>query len=442
MFLLAAACRQQQIPPLPEVNTSGFLPSIREAIDAARADTAAKPNDAAANGRLGRVLHAHDQLGAAKACYRRASLLDERNFDWLYYLGVVEQASGDNASAAATFRQAIRLRDYTPAKLRLGDVLLATGDSAGAARIFENLTGTPAGAFGYARAANKPEYLEKAIKAFPKYGAAIFALARHYQRSGRTDDAARLMRDYPKFKTMSPPMEDPLMDAISALSAGPTTLLRRAMSLESAGDLRGAAALNERALALDPKLVQAHVNLVSAYGRLGDVPNAERHYREAIALNPNAAEAYYNFGVLRYAGGRKAEAERAFRETVRINPGYAEARANLGAILQERGDLVAAQREFETAVEWKPDLRTARFNLGRLYANRNDWDRAIAQFREIVAVDDDATPTYLYALGATLARAGKPEAAATLAQAREQAARRGQSALVASIDRDLARWKR
>ena len=81
--------------------------------------------------------------------------------------------------------------------------------------------------------------------------------------------------------------------------------------MESQGQLAAAAELNNKALELDPKLTQAHVTLISAYGRLGDVKKAEEHFRMAIAQNPNAADAHYNFGVLCYATNRKREAQQA-----------------------------------------------------------------------------------------------------------------------------------
>jgi len=52
--------------------------------------------------------------------------------------------------------------------------------------------------------------------------------------------------------------------------------------------------------------------------------------------------------------------------------------------------------------------------------------------------EDENTPRYLYALAATHARAGHAAEALKYARsARDQAAARGQSELLASIDRDL-----
>lgn len=439
VVLLLAGCRSAgPLPPLPEVSTTTFLPAVREAVEAALVEAKARPNDAAAAGGLGMILQAHDQLAAARLCYRRAALLDPGNPDWRYYLGLVSQ--GEESIHA--LQAALRIRENLPARLRLGEALLASGDSAGARDVYRGLE-HPAALFGYGRATNDPAYYEKALAAFPQYGAAIFALAQHYQRTGRGGEAQRLMADYQKFKAVSPPVDDPLLEAVRALNQGPDRLLRQAMELESQGQLAAARDLQLKALELNPSLTQAHVNLISIYGRLGDAANAEKHYRKAIGLDASASEAYYNFGVLCYQSKRRQEAQAAFEKAIAINPGYAEAHNNIGTLLQEEGKLTQAARHFHKAIEVQPGLRLARFHLGRIYANQRRFLEAIEQFQRTVMADDEATPTYLYALGATQARAGDADgAAATLAAARQRALARGQALLAASIERDLEKLKR
>jgi tetratricopeptide (TPR) repeat protein len=158
-----------------------------------------------------------------------------------------------------------------------------------------------------------------------------------------------------------------------------------------------------------------------------------------VAVDARAFDAHYNYGVFCYGSGRRDEAREAFAKALEINPNHAEARNNLGMILQEQGRLAEAAREFEKAIDARPDLRLARFHLGRIYANQQRWPDAIAQLQRASEGDEEATPTYLYALGATQARAGQRDAArASLAAARAKAVARGQSGLVGAIDKDLA----
>src|SRR6185295_17074025 len=123
--LLLYACRSSApLPALPDVSTGSFLPSIGMAVEKALQEARADPKSSDRSGRLGMVLHAHQILDSAGVCYRRASLLDPKSFEWKYYLGVVSNGE----AAVDALRAALRLRDYLPAKLRLGEALLAAGD--------------------------------------------------------------------------------------------------------------------------------------------------------------------------------------------------------------------------------------------------------------------------------------------------------------------------
>lgn len=425
------------LPELPQVSTAAFSPHVREQIDAAFAEARARPRDAAATGRLGMALHAHKQFDAARQCYLRASAMEPKRFEWKYYLGVVSQGTG----AVDAFRAALKLRDDVAARIKLGEALLAAGDDSEARDVFRGID-HPVAWFGYARATGDASYYEKAVAAFPRYGAALFALAQAYQRAGRAADAQRLMAEYALSKTIVPPLEDPLMDAVEALNRGPERLLREAANLEAQGQLQPAIETELSALALDPKLVEAHVQLIALYGRAGKPAEAEQHYREAVALNPRSAAAHYNFGVFCYGAKRRDEARRAFEAALAIDPSHAEAHNNLGAILEEDGRLDAAAREFQKALDSRPDYSLARFHLGRIYANQSRWRDAIEQLRRAAESDDEGAATYTYALGATEARAGRREqAVATLNAARQKALARGQAPLAAAIERDLARLR-
>jgi len=127
-LLAGASCRQAVLPELPAISMQGFVPLVRAEVQKALADAQANPRDAAANGRLGMVLHAHQQYASAETCYRRANLLALKSFEWFYYLALVQELQGKNAEAAGHLRHAVRLKpEYTAAHLRLADVLATTG---------------------------------------------------------------------------------------------------------------------------------------------------------------------------------------------------------------------------------------------------------------------------------------------------------------------------
>jgi tetratricopeptide (TPR) repeat protein len=210
------------------------------------------------------------------------------------------------------------------------------------------------------------------------------------------------------------------------------------MALERLGRLEDSAAAHERALEVDPKLVQAHINLISIYGRMGQNEKAAQHYFAAIRTDANAAEAYYNYGVLEMSLGRPTEAEAAFRKSVELNPYHPDAHNNLGAILEQKGMWQEAEREFGQAIHNRPNFRLARFHLGRILVNEGKYQAGIEQLLNTISPEDDQTPTYLYALGAAYARAGQRRTGLDyVSKAREQAERLGQTELLRSIEKDL-----
>ena len=442
--LALVSCQSKPPPPtLPAVDVSRFEPAVREAVSQAMREAQAAPSDAAKVAALGMVLHAHDQLGAAATAYRRALALDPSNAGTSYFLGVVLSAEGKYAEAREPLEKAGK---GPAARLKLADALLAAGDAATAQREYRALGDTAQAHYGLGRTlsgAQAAAEFARALELFPRFGSAQFALAASYRREGRAAEATRLLINYDRDKTVVPPIEDPAMERIYALSASSTGLLRKAQILEREGQLAESTAVHEQVVAADPKLDQAWVNLISLYARTGQPAKAEAAYKRAIELAPNRADAYYNFGVLCFGAQRYAEAGRAFRKTLELDPRNAEAAHNLGAVVEMSGNLNQAAELFRQAIALKPDHRLAHFHLGRIYANQRRFDLAVTEFEQIVEPLDDQSPTYLYALAATHARAGhRQQAVALLTRARSEASARGQQQVLASIERDLGALSR
>ncbi len=393
------------------------------------------------------VLHAHEQLAGAQACYQRAFELEPKRFDWPYLLAQAAAAAGDAPRAAEMFEAALKIQpQQLTARLGLADAEMTQGHNEAAARAYQQVLAQepnqPQALFGYGRSANQPAYYEKALAAYPAYGAAAFALAQHLQRTGQAERAQFYMAQYPKIKTSAPPLPDPLMETVREMNAGPSRFLRQAQSAEAQGQLAAAVELQLQALQLDPKIAQAHVNLITLYARLNQPDKAAQAYRSAIQLAPNSADAYYNYGVLCGMNRQPAEARHAFERVIQIDPGNADAHHNLGALLQEGGKLAEAAREFQRAIEINPAAANSYFQLGRIEANQKRYSEAIAHLEKAARGDEEATPTYLYALGATQARAGDAtRARASLLAARERAAKWGQAQLANAIEQDLARLR-
>jgi tetratricopeptide (TPR) repeat protein len=273
---------------------------------------------------------------------------------------------------------------------------------------------------------------------FPNYGAAHYALALALRDAGEREAASQHLALAQTYKTMRPPLADPLMAEVASLNQGATERIRQGIALEAAGRLDESIVEHERALEINPQLTQVHINLIQLYGRTNQPTKAEAHYRAVVALNPDLAESHYNYGVMLAAQKRFAEAAAAFRRAIESNPQFADAQMNYGAALEAQQQYDEALKHYRLAVAHKPNHRQARFQLARMLIYKGQLPEAIQQLQQTLTPLDEQTPRYSYALAAAYARQGERDKALVQARrARELALRYKQTELLNLIERDL-----
>jgi tetratricopeptide (TPR) repeat protein len=451
--MLAVCARtsgQDRTSPAWQPSLSTYPPAAREAITRAQAAATAHPKDADAAGALGRVLHAWEQWNGAHDAYVRAQTLAPQAFEWRYLDAVVLLRLAAPAAAAADLEKALSLKpDYLPARLKLAEALLDAGDLARSEPLFTALTDPacePAVQFGLGRIAAAQgrhdvavEHLQRAVALFPAFGSAHYALALSYRALGKRDEAQAEMVLHAKYGATWPGLPDPVLDTVTSLREDAGALLKRGVKLADAGDLEGAIAAHEAALAIDPSLAQAHANLISLYGRTRNWAKAQEHYQAVVAANVNVADAHYDYGVLLSMQEQWDQAAEAYRKALALNPLHAQAHNNLGQILERERKLDEAMAEYRRAVDSQPTLRIARFNLGRMLIALNRNDEAVTELERATEPRDAEAPRYLFALSVAHARAGhKDQALKWGTEAHDLAVKYGDTQLASAIERDLA----
>ena len=454
-FLAFATCAlgaqgSAKAPDFPRLTLDGVSGGIRDQIQEAYNYASAHPKQAQASGALGMILQTYGLPHEAKIYYQYAADLEPKEFRWTYYLGVVEADQGDCEQATSNLQRALRIdASYVPAKLKLANCLLASAEWDASQELYDDIVkqdaDNPDAYYGLGRIrasrrdfAGAAEAYRKALLLFPDFGAAHYALALAYRAIGETEKAEEELRLFEKNKTDVPPSNDPFLAEIRALNRSAIFQVQIGIDQERQGRLEESVAAHEKALAIDRGLVQAHINLIKLYGELKQFEKAEEHYRAAIQLDPGSAQSYYNYGVLLLSAEKYPAAEDAFRKTIDINPYYADAHNNLGYLLERQGLFSEAATEYKKAIDNKPSDRQAHFNLGRVLVNQRKYQEGISELEKTIQPEDENTPRYLYALGAAFARSGdRQNALRYIRQARAAAASRGQSDLLASIDRDL-----
>jgi tetratricopeptide (TPR) repeat protein len=211
----------------------------------------------------------------------------------------------------------------------------------------------------------------------------------------------------------------------------------------------GAAAAHRRALALDPKLAQAHYNLGNALRDQGDLAGAVAAFRRAIELRPDYAEAHCNLGHAFVRQGQFAPAvcslrrghEQGSRQGSRWRYPSAAWVRNAERLLALEGKLAAALRG-----GYRP--ADAAEGLGLAWLCGQPYQRRYAAAARLYAEAFAAEPGYAADLGAghrynaacaaALAAAGQGEQSPPRGPERSQL--RGQA--LAWLRADLAVWAR
>lgn len=281
--------------------------------------------------------------------------------------------------------------------------------------------------------------IERALTLFPQWGAANYSLALSLRALGRRAEAEQALQRHAQYGARWPGIDDQLLASVTALRTDPAARFRRARALADSGDVKGAIAEFEAALAQDKSLALADASLLKLYGGLGDWAKAEEHYRAAVALGSGLADLHYDYGVLLAMQQRWDEAAQAYSRALAVNPNYPEAHNNLGQVLERSRQFEAALDEYRKAAESRPTFRLARFNIGRMLITLGRLDEAIGELQKITEPRDAEAPRYLFALSAAYVRAGRKEDGVRWAtEARQLALQYGDTALAATIERDLA----
>jgi Flp pilus assembly protein TadD len=206
------------------------------------------------------------------------------------------------------------------------------------------------------------------------------------------------------------------------------TALLRAQAAEQQGQRINAMARYREALAADPNLLEAHINLGNLLDEAGATAEAMAHYQKAIQLAPAAPLAYENLGTLLLKLGRFDEAMGQYREAARQQPGDPHAAFLMGKAWLRQGQSAAAAAQFRQALELDANDPQALAYLARILAadeaaSNRDGRAAVALAEKANAQTGGAQPFILDILAMAYAEAGRfPEAVATATQAGDLAA--------------------
>jgi len=223
-----------------------------------------------------------------------------------------------------------------------------------------------------------PKYIERAIShgreaRFPDPNSdGPIALARALSEADSVAEAAKVMRS--AVKTVD--------DAWAHYWNG--------VMAEAQNHTETAIAAYQKALELQPKMLEAQVKLAGALFRRGRIDAAQRRLETIVELNPvYSPQSWFNLGVTRLKNGRPSLAREAFSQTVRLDPDLAQGHVELGRLASENNRHGAAAEHFRRAIAVDSTHVQAYGSLGIVYVRMNQPSRARRMFEKVLELDPD-----------------------------------------------------
>ena len=185
----------------------------------------------------------------------------------------------------------------------------------------------------------------------------------------------------------------------------------------------------ERAAYLDPSFALAHSGLGKAYanrvikgtGEPGDYDAAQEAFDKALALDPDILEARRHMVLIYLSRGEKARARETAEQLARESPNDPGVHFQRGVIARLDGEYEKALRYFERMARLSPAERVvASYNRARLFTYMEQYDQALAELDQGAAIEPDHPLVRTFRARALYYRGDVVKAAEILEQVLEQ----------------------
>jgi len=277
---------------------------------------------------------------------------------------------------------------------RLGDVLTLQGEIAAA--IAEAI-----------RARVTPEQKLELTRPRPVNPEAyqLYVRGRFFWNKATADGSRRAIADFEQALTFDPHFALAYAGLADAYAGLPVFLGTPAA--EAYSKAKKAA---DRALAIDPNLVEA-VNVLAEVAEYSwNWREAERLFQRVFRMNPSYAQAYHDYGFYLIAMGRVKDATLWTEKACMLDPLSVYYASDLALDPYLLRDYEEAIRQLNRVLAMDPQYATTHLYLALPYAAKRDYDRAIASAQKSFELDSE-NPFNLSTLAYVYGQAGKLGAA-------------------------------
>ncbi len=139
------------------------------------------------------------------------------------------------------------------------------------------------------------------------------------------------------------------------LSNNPRACLAYGDALYSANKINKAIFFYEKAVKLNPAVIQSRINLSIAYAKKGLISKAKTNIKHVIKLDPKISHAYLILGKLYMEEEKLKESAGVLETAIELAPDFIEAYYTLMEVLIKLNDKKKLVRVFKKCSKFKPD---------------------------------------------------------------------------------------
>lgn len=385
-------------PVVPAIATDGLDAEVVAAINTARVEVEAQPKSAAAWGRLGMVLFAHDRYTDCQAIFAEAERLEPNNPRWPYFRGLATILQEPKEGIQLLERAANLSPRSVTLRLRLAEQYLKLGRINEADDSFHHVLaeqpGNPRALLGIGQVMVQRSEFSQAIEPLKAAAAhptaqksARLALVQAYHGLG---NAAAAETEQLRASGSPPDVEwpDVFIAEAAQFRTGLHPRIDQALSMMQHEKFKEARELIANVLRDHPDSDEAHLTKAKILIREGDSAGAQPELLRALELNPSLLDGHFLLGGVHTLHGDFEKAEKCYLRTIELKPSHGLAHYNLGECRRKRGDNAKAIDAFLDAIRYRPDLAVAHLAIGELLLQDAKHEQAIPHLENALRLDE------------------------------------------------------
>lgn len=183
----------------------------------------------------------------------------------------------------------------------------------------------------------------------------------------------------------------------------------------------------QKAIEIDPKFKEAHLDLVKTYLKLGDLETAEReakkvlrvdfNYEPASKLLVKIKEKHKEQGNEHQNRKAYAEAVKSYQQAISIDPKFKDAYNDLGMVYRKMEEYSNAISAYKQAIKIDESCHVAHTGLGIVYYEKSEYAEAVSSLKRAIAIKSDYQKAYYNLARTYFKMENLPDASETVLEA-------------------------